>query len=122
MKKKILLVEDDRALAEGLAIILNDEDFEVEVLPDGKTLDSAVKNFRPDIFLLDYLLPGEDGCEISKRLRANTQTATTPIILMSASQKSMQTFAKSCGANAFLAKPFTINDMLELIQKVLPTL
>ncbi len=116
MKKKILLVEDDNTLAEGLKIIFDDEGYEVVVFSDGKDINKEIRNFDPDVILLDYLLPREDGGMITKRLRLQENTMTIPIILMSASQKNMHKFAKDVGANAFLAKPFEISNLISLVE------
>ena len=116
--KKILIIEDDEAILEALHIVLEASGFHVETLPSGRTIFGTVKVFDPDIILLDLLLSGADGGDITKELKKNKKTAAIPVILMSA-HPDVAVRKEKCGADAFLSKPFEVDALLETIRRLL---
>ena len=81
MAHKILVVDDDNALREMVGIVLEAEGFEVSYHDAGSGALEAFKSGEPDLVLLDVMLPGKDGIEVCKEIRA---TAGTPIIMLTA--------------------------------------
>ena len=116
MKKNILIIEDDKALGEGLRIILEDEGYEASLVSNGASLSKTLEMYKPDLLLIDYRLPGKDGASISKDIKKRDSTKRLPIILMSASQDNMLQISKDAKVDAFIPKPFIISDLLETIE------
>lgn len=119
MSKQIIIIEDDESLAEGLNLILQDEGFDTFVSSDGRDLEAKIQQRSPDLFVIDYRLPHEDGVTITKQLRSRKETKETPIIMMSASQTNTPKIAIEAGADAFLSKPFDVNDLLLIVHNYL---
>lgn len=117
-QKTILLVDDDEALAEAVQMILEDEGYQVEVAHASKYIDPIVSKKAPDLILLDYRLPDENGVTIASRLRTQPSTKDIPIVMVSASY-SIQKPAMEAGANAFLPKPFAFDSLLDTIENFL---
>lgn len=119
MSKKVLIVDDDPAIVESLQFVLEDFGFEVTTAEDGTFTNKKFFERKPDIILLDYWLPGENGGEITRRLKMKTHTKNIPIIIISASYNIKEVVIKA-GADDFLAKPYNINDLLQIVNKHLP--
>jgi DNA-binding response OmpR family regulator len=118
MKIRILVIEDDTTLSRVLRDNLVHKGFEVECIGDGKKALTAIRSFAPDLVLLDLMLPGVDGFEIC---RANGESsAPVPIIILSArSQSSEKVRGLELGADDYLTKPFTLDELLARINAVL---
>lgn len=116
--KKIFIVDDDVAILDSLGTILDFEGFEVNTFLRGseifKFVDSASK---PNLILLDMWLCEEDGREICRKLKSNENTKNIPVIIMSASRGLAETALQS-GANAFIAKPFEIDEMMNKLNQL----
>ena len=80
---KILIVEDEEVLARVLEEKFTDEKFNAQTVADGKKVLAAVKSFRPDIVLLDLLLPGKNGLEILAEMKETKLLETLPVIVLS---------------------------------------
>jgi DNA-binding response OmpR family regulator len=115
--KKILLIEDDDSLRDGISLLLLDEGYQIKSLPDGSNFQRIVSEFKPDLYLIDYRLPGKDGLEITKIIRSSSTKSQTPVILLSATGDNLPEKARIAGANEFVRKPFNIDNLIELIQK-----
>ncbi len=122
---RILIVEDDQFLRDLLTTKLTKEKFSVMSAIDGPGGLEKILKERPDIVLLDIIMPGMDGFEILKRIRNNSdmQIARTPIILLSnLGQEADVAKGRELGANDYLIKSnFTIDEIIEKIQKTLST-
>lgn len=112
MKKKILVAEDDQAIADVVKIILDGEGYETDVVSVETVFLHKALNEAPDLILLDIWLDGSDGSKLAKTLRQDKRTAHIPIIIVSANNET-QAIAKAVGANDFLQKPFSYNDLVE---------
>lgn len=113
--KRILIVDDDPAIVESLHFVLEDSGYSVVSYENGKMLEKSFKKNRPDLILMDYLLPGDDGCKITKKIKQKKDIQNIPIIIMSASYNIQDIVAES-GADGFLAKPYDIDQLLETIE------
>ena len=113
-RKKILIVDDELDILQVLKVILEEEGYEVEATDKGEQVERLPMDDLPDLILLDVLLSGKDGREIVKCLRARQETRSIPIVMISAHPDARET-ALACGANAFLAKPFEIDDLLDKV-------
>ena len=113
MSKKALIVEDDINIAELLKIYLQKDGFETENAYDGKKAVELAEKFRPDIILLDIMLPLMDGWQVCREVRKNSQV---PIIMLTAKGESMDKVSGlEMGADDYVTKPF---DPKELIARV----
>jgi DNA-binding response OmpR family regulator len=115
MKKRILVIDDDEGILDAFELILTEAGYNVKVFTkDGMQVQQNVKSFHPDLIILDVLLSGADGRILCKRLKMNPKTKQIPVIMISAHPSAEQTI-KNCGANAFIAKPFEVDIMLNVI-------
>lgn len=115
MNKKILIVEDDFAILDSIQQLLEMEGYEVATITDAKKVDK-IKDIRPDLILLDIWMSGQDGRNTARELKGNKKTKTIPIIMISAS-KDIEKSAKDSGVDDFLAKPFEMDDLLDMVAK-----
>ena len=112
----IYIVEDDSEIRELEAYALKSSGFDVNAFDCGKVMDEAVKTCVPDLFILDIMLPGEDGLCILKRLRAQENTRNVPVIMITAKTSELDKVkGLDAGADDYIAKPFGV---LELISRV----
>lgn len=113
--KKILIVDDDPGILEVSEIVLKEGGYKV-VTDDGKSVDEKIDKDRPDLILLDILMSGVDGRDISKKLKNQTSTKHIPIIILSANVN-IEERVKEAQADDFLAKPFDIEDLEKIVKK-----
>lgn len=116
-KKKILLVEDDDALANVYTVRLESEGFEIQRVSNGEEALSNALEFKPDLILLDVMMPKVDGFEVLDILRNTPQTANIKIIVLTAlSQESDRERASSLGADDYLVKSQVV--IADVVDKV----
>lgn len=116
----IYCVEDDLSIRELMLYALRASGFEAEGFEDGGGLFAALAQHRPQLILLDIMLPGMDGIEILKNLRANSSTADIPVIMASAKGTEYdKVVGLDLGADDYLAKPFGMMEMVSRIRAVL---
>ncbi len=113
--KKILVVDDDTGILLAVQMLLEDEGYAVIVSDKGDMIEQVVQENHPDLLLLDMLLSGKDGREITRHLKSQTTTCSIPIILFSA-HPSLYREASAAGADDYLAKPFKIEELLAKIE------
>lgn len=109
-----MVCDDDTGISEVIKIILENNNYNVLTLNTGKAIQKTIKDFKPDVLLLDLWMPGIDGEEITKILKREEATKNLPIIVISALSETAK-IAKNSKADDFLPKPF---DMDELLKKV----
>ena len=116
----ILCVEDDIGIRDLMIYTLNSAGFEAKGLNYGAELFAAIKEERPQLIMLDIMLPGEDGIEILKRLRENTATADIPVMMATAKGTEYdKVIGLDLGADDYLAKPFGMMEMVSRVRAVL---
>lgn len=116
----IYCVEDDAGIRELVVYTLQNTGMEARGFADGTALFSALRNEKPDLILLDIMLPGEDGLETLKRLRSSPLTAQLPVILATARGSEYdKVVGLDTGADDYLAKPFGMMEMVSRIRAVL---
>lgn len=114
-KRIVLVVDDEQKVLRFMEINLRLRGLEVFTTTSGEEALELVKSVKPDIVLLDIIIPGMDGFEVLKTLRA---FSPLPVIVFSASITNYDE-AMQLGANAFISKPFQINDMMNSINILL---
>ena len=118
--KTILLVEDDAKITLALGIRLRHSGYEVVTAPDAIQAMAQALKHAPDVVVLDINLPGGDGFLVAERLRAQSVTATTPLIFITASKlPGLVERAKQLGAVAFIEKPFSAAQLTEALNRAL---
>ena len=119
-RDRILVVDDDVDIAAFVGQELELEGFEVALAHSGEDALTMVRQYQPDLVILDQLMPGLDGVEVIRRLRAQVVTSALPIIVLTArSQTVDKVVALTAGADDYLVKPF---DTMELVVRVRGTL
>ena len=114
---KLLLVEDERSIAEALAVSLEAEGFQVVWVKDGDEAIGTWERVRPDLVLLDLMLPGTSGTEICRRLRSRSDV---PIIMVTARDAEVdRVVGLELGADDYITKPFSSRELVARIRAVL---
>jgi DNA-binding response OmpR family regulator len=114
---RVLLIEDEPNIIEAIRFILARDGWAVDTHSDGSTALDAVARRRPDIILLDVMLPHRSGYDILSDLRADPETAEIPVLMLSArGQRRDRELAASLGANRFMTKPFSNADVLDAVR------
>ena len=114
---KVLLVEDERSIAEGLSITLEAEGFEVAWVNDGLDAIPTWERVRPDLVVLDLMLPGMSGTDICRSLRSRSDV---PIIMLTARDAEVdRVVGLELGADDYVTKPFSTRELVARIKTVL---
>jgi two-component system phosphate regulon response regulator PhoB len=120
MATQVLVVEDDVAIRDMLCFSLRHSGFECVAVGDAESGLASLKDTQPDIILLDWMLPGIDGIEFIRRLRANEYFAAIPIIMLTAKGESEDMVKGfSVGADDYVNKPFSPPELMARIKAVL---
>jgi DNA-binding response OmpR family regulator len=119
MGKRILLAEDEPNIVESLTFLLERAGFDVATEMNGQVaLDAALAD-PPDLIILDVMLPGLDGIEILRRLRADARTRTMPVLILTAKgQRENRETALESGANLFITKPFSNSEVIAAVTRL----
>lgn len=119
-KETILIVEDEKDIVKMLDYNLKKDGFKAISARNGEDALIAVNRTHPDLVILDLMLPGMDGLEVAKTLKANTKTASIPIIMLTAkSQESDKIVGLELGADDYVTKPFSPRELIARIKAVL---
>ncbi len=114
---KILIVEDDRDIVDLLTFNLEEENYETLAALDGREGLAMAYRQQPDLIILDIMLPGIDGFEVCRSLRADKATAHIPIIMLSArSQETDKVVGLELGADDYVTKPFSPRELIARIR------
>ncbi|MGA2778259.1 MAG: response regulator [Steroidobacteraceae bacterium] len=118
--KTVLMVEDDPKIAMAFGIRLKSMGYSVITASDAVTAVSQVRKSKPDVVVLDISLPGGDGFLVAERIARLVESAATPIIFITASQRpDLRERAMNLGAVAFLRKPFQATELADAIESAL---
>jgi two-component system alkaline phosphatase synthesis response regulator PhoP len=116
----IYIVEDDAEVREMETYALKSSGFDVMAFENGKAMDEKVKVKVPDLFILDIMLPGEDGLSILKRLRNQENTRNVPVIMLTAKGTELDKVkGLDLGADDYMAKPFGVLELISRVRAVL---
>ena len=120
MKKRILVIEDEKNISHLLKAILEKRGFEVLQAFDGKEGIEASKKEKPDLIILDVMMPSMDGFEVAVRLKKLKETGSIPIIMLSsAAQIKDRIRGIESGAAAYITKPFDKNELTAKVDEQL---
>lgn len=116
----VLIVEDEAAIAELIAVNLRHNGFRPIWAMDSATAQRDLEAGLPDLILLDWMLPGESGLELAKRWRAESRTQAVPIIMLTArGDEADRVAGLDAGADDYIAKPFSTKELLARVRAVL---
>ena len=119
-KTKILLVEDEPDIAETTKVILEMADYEVSVACDGAEGLAKVDSEKPDIIILDIMLPKIDGYDVCRKIKSEKKYAHIPVVMLSFKfQPNDITFAKAVGADGYITKSAEPQALLDKISELL---
>ena len=116
-KQKILIVDDDENIAELISLYLTKECFETQIVYDGESALTAFETFKPNLILLDLMLPGIDGYQVCREIRSSS---STPIIMLSAKGEVFdKVLGLELGADDYMEKPFDTKELVARVKAVL---
>jgi two-component system alkaline phosphatase synthesis response regulator PhoP len=119
-KERILIVEDDKDISEMIRYNLEKDGYGTVSVFNGEEVSLSVKTNKPDLVILDIMLPGKDGLEVCKDLRKDQTTENIPIIMLTAkSQESDKIVGLELGADDYVTKPFSPKELVARIKAVL---
>ncbi|MEO8503513.1 MAG: response regulator [Acidobacteriota bacterium] len=117
---RIAVIEDEPDIAEVVSYNLKKEGFQVEIHPRGDTALEAVRKRPPDLIVLDLMLPGMDGLEITRILKRDPATAGIPLVMLTARGEELDRIVGlELGADDYLAKPFSPRELVLRVKAVL---
>ncbi len=118
--RSIIIVEDDEDIADSIRYNLEREGFRVRLAITGEDALSVILNGPPDLILLDLNLPGMNGFEICRRLRAESATAKVPILMLTArADETDKVLGLNMGADDYITKPFSMRELVARVNAAL---
>ena len=122
MSKRIFVVDDDKEIREIVTFVLNRHGFEVTVACNGQQLQDLLIQQKPDLIILDVMMPGEDGYRIFSSLRSDFQTQHIPVVIMTAHTEDIyERISVDLGAAQHMTKPFHPFELVEKVKALLQT-
>lgn len=120
MAKKILIADDEPNIVISLEFLMQRNGFEVKTAGDGEAALRLVTEFRPDLILLDIMLPLKSGYEVCQKIRENPEVSGTKVVMITAKGRDIEV-AKglALGADAYITKPFSTQDLLDQVKRLL---
>ena len=120
MTKRILIVDDEPNIVISLEFLMKREGFEAEIAVDGEAALEAVARSKPDLVVLDVMLPRLDGFEVCRRIRADPDSRSVKILMLTARGRETEVArGLALGADAYVTKPFSTRDVVAQIRRLL---
>ncbi len=120
MSKKILVVDDEPSIVVPLKFLMEQRGYTVQVAATGEDAVASMDRYRPDLILLDIMLPVIDGYEVCQVIRENSNYSGTKIIFLTAMGRDMDVArGLASGADAYISKPFANAEVLETVSRLL---
>lgn len=116
--KRVLIVDNDSDMLEVMQEALTYQGFEVVTASDTDDIVSLVSHHQPNLLLIDYILDGINGGELCHQVKSNTSIAGTPVIIMTAYPKVLQSLGYY-GCNALISKPFDLNQLTSTVSNLI---
>ncbi|NBR91359.1 MAG: response regulator [Rhodobacteraceae bacterium] len=121
MGKQVLVIEDEPNIIEAISFLLMRDGWTVATHSNGRDAVEVVRARRPDLLILDVMLPGKSGYEILSELRAESAFAELPVLMLTArGQAKDREMAERIGASRFMTKPFSNAEMLDALRQLIP--
>lgn len=120
MKKRILIADDEPNIVLSLEYLMKREGFEVEVAIDGEAALQAIAAQRPDLVLLDIMLPRKDGFDVCQQIRSHPQWQSIKVVMLTAKGRDTEVSKGiALGADAYMTKPFSTMDLVAQVRQLL---
>jgi two-component system, OmpR family, alkaline phosphatase synthesis response regulator PhoP len=120
-RAKVLIVDDEPNILVSLEFLMEQAGYAVDVARDGDEAMTKIADFRPDLILLDVMVPGTDGFQICRRVRQNPAWAATRILMLTAKgQEADRRKGLGVGADRYVTKPFSTQSLLAEVRSLLP--
>ena len=118
--KKVLAVDDERHIVRLIQVNLERAGYQVATAFDGPEALKKVETEKPDLIVLDVMMPRMDGFEVLKRLQANPETREIPVVMLTAKAQDADVFRGwSSGVSAYLTKPFNPLELITFVKRIL---
>ncbi len=119
MSKRVLIAEDEPHIVESLSFVLQRKGYEVEAVFDGETALAQLRNRRPDVMILDVMLPRVNGFEVLKQVKSDAALHSVPVIILTAKgQAQDRRMAEEIGADGFMTKPFSNQEVIDEVRRL----
>ncbi|MET0963507.1 MAG: response regulator [Noviherbaspirillum sp.] len=120
MTHRILIVDDEPNIVLSLEFLMEQSGFEVAVARDGEEALAEMVSFRPDLVLLDVMLPRLNGYEVCQRIRASPEWAPVKVLMLSAKGRELEVSkGLALGADGYVTKPFSTRELIEQVRRLL---
>lgn len=119
MGNKILIVDDDSEISSLVQYTLESVGHQIQICDNGREVLNVLHAYKPDLLILDVMLPGIDGYSLAGKITEDPETKNMPIIVLSALEPSRTMFQRFTQVTAFLTKPFNTDDLLEAVKTAL---
>ena len=120
MAKRILIADDEPNIVVSLEFLMKQRGYDVRVVSDGAAALAAVGEFRPDLMLLDVMMPTVSGYDVCQKVRENPAWSGTRIVMLSAKGRDVEVSkGLAVGADAYVTKPFSTRDLIAKVTELL---
>jgi len=120
MSAYILVVEDEEAISTMIGYNLGKEGYDVEIIDDGKAALTSISERKPDLIILDWMIPSLTGIEVCKSIRNNSDMRSIPVIMLTARGEEVDKLqGLDSGADDYMVKPFSVKELSSRIKAVL---
>ena len=120
MTHRILIVDDEPNIVLSLEFLMEQSGFDVAVARDGEEALAQMASFRPDLVLLDVMLPRLNGYEVCQRIRATPDWARVKVLMLSAKGRELDlSKGMALGADGYVTKPFSTRDLVDQVRRLL---
>ena len=121
MSRRILIVDDEPNIVTSLEFLMRGDDYEVRVARNGEEALQLAESFRPDIVVLDVMMPRRSGFEVCQKIRENPVLGDVKIIMLTAKGRDVEKEkGLDLGANAYVTKPFSTKELMNTVRGLLP--
>ena len=117
---RILIVDDEPNIVLALELLMKREGYEIRTVGDGESAVEAAEMFRPDLILLDVMMPRMDGYEVCQRIRADPSLKDTVIVMLTAKGREVEREkGLALGADLYITKPFSTREVVRKVKEIL---
>jgi DNA-binding response OmpR family regulator len=120
MPKRVLIADDEPNIVTSLEFLLEHNGYEVRIARDGREALELVRDFAPDLVLLDVMMPVHNGYEVCQSIRANPDRQRTKVLMLTAKGRDVEaTKGLAVGADAYVTKPFSTKELVQRVKEML---
>ena len=121
MSRRILIVDDEPNIVTSLEFLMRGSSYEVQVARNGEEALRRAESFRPDLVLLDVMMPQRSGFEVCQKIRENPALRDVKIVMLTAKGRDLEKDrGLNLGANAYVTKPFSTKELMNTVRGLLP--